>query len=96
MRRRKVQANGILPISANPAAVPNISCSATPRPKNLSGNSFLNHAARVESVRSADRTTTSLSSLPSLTRPLPNPSLDGTIFGVALLIWFSALTGYND
>ena len=85
----KVQANGTLPMRANPAAVPNISCSATPSPKNLSGNSFLNHSARVESVRSAERTTTSLLALPSSIKAFPNPSLVGTIFNAASAIFFS-------
>ena len=49
----KVHAKGILPVRLIPAAAPYMSCSETPKPKNLSGNSFLNHPALVESVKSA-------------------------------------------
>src|SRR3989344_8495924 len=68
---------GILPAAANPAASVARFCSATPTSTKRSGNSFSNHSARVDSLRSAQRTTIFLSILPASTTPCPNPSRVG-------------------
>src|SRR3989344_4484429 len=68
---------GILPAAANPAASLARFCSATPTSTYRSGNSFSNHSARVDSLRSAQRTTMFLSVFPASTTPCPNPSRVG-------------------
>src|SRR3989344_4075172 len=68
---------GILPAAANPAASVARFCSATPTSTYRSGNSFSNHSARVDSLRSAQRTTMFLSVFPASTTPCPNPSRVG-------------------
>src|SRR3989338_7878951 len=68
---------GILPQAAMPDATEAIFCSATPISTNLSGNSFANASERVDSVRSAQSTTTFLSFLPASTNPSPYPFLVG-------------------
>ena len=67
----KVEAKGIFPAVARPAATPNILFSAIPQSKNLSGNFFLNTTVFVASARSASRTTISLSIPPNSARALP-------------------------
>src|SRR3989344_6231360 len=57
-----------------PAATVAIFCSATPISMNREGNSLWNHSARVDSSRSAERTTTRSSAFPASTTPFPNPS----------------------
>src|SRR3989338_7335454 len=68
---------GILPQAAIPEATEAIFCSATPISTNLSGNSLANASERVDSVRSAQSTTTFLSFLPASTNPSPYPFLVG-------------------
>src|SRR3989338_2301449 len=65
---------GTLPASAMPAATVAIFCSATPISIKRSGNFFSNTSARVDSLRSAQRTTTRSSIVPASTRPAPKPS----------------------
>ncbi len=62
-----------------PLATVAIFCSATPSSMNRSGNSFSNHSARVDSFRSAQRTTTRASAFPASTEPVPKPSRVGAI-----------------
>ncbi len=65
--------NGILPIAAIPLATLAIFCSAIPISKNRSGNFSLNKCIWVDSVRSAHRPTTCLSSVAAAKSPSPNP-----------------------
>src|SRR3989344_93994 len=62
-----------------PAATVAMFCSATPISMKRPGNSFWNHSARVDSVRSALKTTTRSSAFPASTAPLPKPSRVGAM-----------------
>ena len=64
-------------------------CSATPTSTYRSGNSFWNIWARVDSDKSAQRTTTFGSFLPAATAPNPNPSRVGLASSLALSKMFS-------
>src|SRR3989338_8551786 len=83
MNVEKEHANGILPASDKPAAVPTRSCSAMPTEMNRSGYCCLNQIARDESSRSPERATTFGLEAPSSSNPSPNPSRVGLSSGMS-------------
>ena len=71
----KVVATAIFPQEASPAATLIMFCSAGPKSKKRSGNSWPNRWANVETLRSPPTTTTSLFSCPSSSNAFPKASL---------------------
>src|SRR3989344_5176079 len=85
---------GVLPLIPRPAAIAAIFCSATPTSKKRSGNFFANSSLFVDSVKSAQSTTTFGSCSPSATRPYPYPV--GTIStSLSNIFGFSFKSGFN-
>src|SRR3990167_6986373 len=86
---------GILPEMPSPAAMAAKFCSATPISKNRSGNFFENASERVDSVRSAQSTTTLGSRSPPATTPAPSPPrVAFCSTPVSNNFWFSFAAGF--
>ena len=74
MKAEKLEANGIFPAIANPAATATMLASAMPQEKNRSGNSLAKYVVMVDLERSASHTTMSGFSRPSSASVRPKAS----------------------